>query len=179
MSGPRDPPRVTAVLDEITFKRTSEEAKNIKEWVHAYSKMKRATVGRVRAYFGFRVDEKGVVKESPEFPNWLSEIASECNTKFGIDVPWNQCIVNKYENKQGISKHVDDGAYGNRIMTFVFNGARNDELWIATDKGRVKIPTPANSAYLLQGDIRWCPHERPARARTEPLYVVTFRNVVR
>ena len=138
---------------------------------------------RERAFFVYELTNWQMVARTL-FPGILKEVACATHDAMvdGLDeagsARWNQCIVNKYAEKEGIGRHVDNREYGDAVMTLTICGTPRDVLWVWTEKKtRVVVPTPDNSAYLLVGNNIWFPHQRPPRARRENLYTLTLRSV--
>lgn len=157
------------------------------EWTRARGAYGEAK--RERAFFGYELENGRMVARTP-FPGILKEVARATHDAMeddldgldGLDAAgsarWNQCIVNKYADREGIGRHVDNREYGDAVMTLTIRGTPRDVLWVWTEKKtRVVVPTPDNSAYLLVGKNRWFPHQRPPRARREDLYTLTLRSV--
>jgi alkylated DNA repair dioxygenase AlkB len=145
--------------------------------------------------YGYKYDYKTrtVAEKINPIPDFLIGLRDQLQTLSGElnllpkSFVFNQCIVNKYDQGQGIGAHVDLKTYGPVIGCYTLaNGAimrfRNKE-----DKKKVDIYVQPNSLYIMSGDARneWT-HEMPA-TKTDVLdgkkqnrgqrISVTFRNV--
>ena len=95
---------------------------------------------RERAFFGFEL-ENGRMTPRTAFPEILKEVARALHDAMEGDLDnaltsesWNQCIVNKYGDKQGIGRHTDNKEYGDAVMTVTIRGTSRDVLWVWTEK---------------------------------------------
>jgi alkylated DNA repair dioxygenase AlkB len=98
----------------------------------------------------------------------------------------NQCIVNKYEPKQGISAHIDKVTFGPAIVCFTL-GSGTTMTFTKTDKDGTKHTidkyVEPNSVYLMTGESRYLwKHEIKSRVadgkiRRKTRISVTFRTV--
>jgi alkylated DNA repair dioxygenase AlkB len=82
----------------------------------------------------------------------------------------NQCIVNKYEPKQGISAHIDKESFGPVIVCFTLGSGTT--MTFTTIKNNEKIVfekyVEPNSVYLMTGESRYkWKHEIKSRVSDE------------
>jgi alkylated DNA repair dioxygenase AlkB len=77
---------------------------------------------------------------------------------------FNQCIVNNYNNSQGISTHTDFRGYGNIIGCFTLN-AGAIMIFKKSGESDVELYTEPLSLYIMSKDSRlvWT-HEMPSRS---------------
>jgi len=66
---------------------------------------------------------------------------------------FNQCIVNKYVNNQGISKHIDNTNYGKIIGCFTINSGCS--ILFEDKKEKKEIYVEPNSLYIMSKDARY------------------------
>ncbi len=94
----------------------------------------------------------------------------------------NQCIVNKYEPKQGISAHIDKESFGPVVICFTLGSGTT--MTFTTIKNREKVVIEKyvgpNSVYLMTGDSRYeWKHEIKSRLTDEIGGVTGFRGKIR
>lgn len=95
--------------------------------------------------------------------NELTDICQELNL-INHDEKFNQCIINNYEEGQGISAHIDRTEYGSVIGCFIINSGSSI---IFRKKDKIKEKYINNkSLYIMSGDSRYkWTHEIPNRKK--------------
>lgn len=94
----------------------------------------------------------------------------------------NQCIVNKYESKQGISAHIDKETFGTAIVCFTLGSGTT--VTFSNNCEKVEKYVEPNSLYIMTGRSRYSwKHEIIPRAadngvKRETRISVTFRTVI-
>jgi alkylated DNA repair dioxygenase AlkB len=97
----------------------------------------------------------------------------------------NQCIVNKYEPKQGISAHIDKTTFGPVIVCFTLNSGTTMTFsrMVGDIKEVIEKYVEPNSVYLMTGESRYLwKHEIKSRLtdnriKRKTRISVTFRTV--
>lgn len=92
----------------------------------------------------------------PEFMEKLKELLIKvCNEKNIVDVGYvfNQCIVNNYNQGQGISKHIDLKTFGKVIGCFTIMGGATMRFSLGSKK--YDIYTKPKSLYIMSGEARY------------------------
>lgn len=97
----------------------------------------------------------------------------------------NQCIVNKYEPRQGISAHIDKETFGPVVVCFTIGSGTTMTFTTIKNKEKVVVEkyVEPNSVYLMTGESRYeWKHEIKPRVSDEGIrrqtrISVTFRTV--
>lgn len=116
-----------------------------------------------------------------QVPPLLREVISHIPNRNHVN--FNQCIVNRYLEGEGIEPHIDADCLGDTIACFSF-GAQSPIVFSnpETNEG-VEILMKDNSFYLMEGDARYkwkhsMPNLHPPRRQEDiPRYSVTFRSI--
>jgi alkylated DNA repair dioxygenase AlkB len=88
----------------------------------------------------------------------------------------NQCIVNNYNNKQSISKHIDSHVFGPVIGCFSIGDCAIMRFTNANNS--VDVCVEPNSLYIMSGDARYgWSHEMLPHKGTRRISI-TFRSVI-
>lgn len=179
---------VPDILDE-------EESKYVTDFLNEKGVWKSVTDSddsRKVQHYGYKYDYKtrNIFEKIEEIPNELKGLRVKLRMILNLleieSGKFNQCIVNKYEQGQGIGAHIDVKQYGPVIGCFTLgNGAimrfKNKE------GGRVDFYVQPNSLYIMSGDARYkWTHEMPAtktdlldgkKVKRGERISVTFRHV--
>lgn len=125
---------------------------------------------RVVQHYGYRYDyfKQNVAIKCEDIPSFLiplKDLLTRICLNQNIISPeynFNQCIVNNYNAKQGISEHIDIDKFGSVIGCFtigtgaIMKFTRKDEL--------VELYVEPNSLYIMSGDARYVwKHSMPAK----------------
>ena len=135
-------------------------------------------LSRQTQHYGFRYDYKSrkLYDDVPKIPDWLKDIAniinfSECD----------QIIINKYEEGQGISSHIDHKQlFGNDI--FVLSLGEDTKYIMKGIVGRTRVSETVSvnrrSLLHLRGEARYeWTHSLKMKKNTTTRYSITFRSV--
>lgn len=153
--------------------------------------------GRKVQQYGFEYDystRKGTdykkIADIPESLILLQKIAIDSIKKLVDEetvnqCKLNQCIVNKYEPKQGISAHVDKETFGPIIVCFTLGSGTTMTFTRILNREKVIVEkyVEPNSIYIMSGDSRydWKHEIKPRIAdndiRRKTRISVTFRTV--
>ena len=129
-----------------------------------------SAASRVVQHYGsaYSYASRRIVNDAPAIPEFLvplqKRLVAVCRD-LGIHVPspgFNQAIVNNYLPGQGISKHIDLGAYGPVIGCFTLSGGAT--MVFRRGLAEYDLHVEPNSLYIMASDARstWT-HEMPAR----------------
>lgn len=152
-----------------------------------------ASGNRVVKQYGYKYNyvTKNIKTPATPFTPELAALADiakkECATRGLIcdGYEFNQCIINKYEPGEGISKHIDLVGYGNVIACFSFgSGAVMD---FEKNGDCIQLYVEHGSLYIMSGQSRLDYTHEMKRRKTDSVdgkrikrnvrYSVTFRNV--
>jgi alkylated DNA repair dioxygenase AlkB len=153
--------------------------------------------GRKVQQYGFEYDystRKGSdYKKIEEIPELLSllqtmglhTVESLVDKEIFEKTKLNQCIVNKYEPKQGISAHIDKTTFGPVIVCFTLNSGTTMTFsrMVGDIKEVIEKYVEPNSVYLMTGESRYLwKHEIKSRLtdnriKRKTRISVTFRTV--
>lgn len=114
--------------------------------------------------------------------NTVKEVVSE---EIFNESKLNQCIVNKYEPKQGISAHIDKISFGPVIACFTLGSGTTMTFTTIRNKEKITIEkyVESNSLYIMSDESRysWMHEIKPRVAddgvRRGTRISVTFRSV--
>ena len=109
-------------------------------------------------HYGYKYNYKsGNVKEEatpfPEFAKRLVEIVKEKIQVEEKDSDFNQCLVNKYVDNQGIAAHIDALTFGKYICCFTLGHGAN--LHFSKGDSHIDLYTEPNSLYIMSGEARY------------------------
>ena len=124
-----------------------------------------STKGRLVQHYGFAYDYETYniyqrVDPIPEFMNKLLDtLYSKCNeidiiNETNKNYTFNQCIVNRYEPGQGISKHIDVKSYGGIIGCYTIGGGCN-MTFRHKNGDTYTVYVKPGSLYIMSGDSRY------------------------
>ena len=126
--------------------------------------------------YTYSYDRSGVTK-TDDIPSQLLDPTKTINQKLGINVCFDQLIINKYEKGQGISPHIDHTKYfGDVIMCITL---MNPVIAIFMRNGQeVEVDLEPGSAYVMSGDARykWTHQMRQTKGTRISL---TYRTVIK
>ena len=157
------------------------EALSPEGYKHVYN-----SSNRVAKHFGYEynyVSKNIRIPTTPFTPNLLAlaDLAEKHCAEKGLICKFNQCIINKYEIGEGITKHIDNPQYGPVIACFTFgSGAAMhfDEHEIYVEPGSLYIMSgPARTDYTHEMRKRKTDIVNGKRVARGIRYSVTFRNV--
>jgi len=95
---------------------------------------------------------------APEVPSWLmpSKLAAEavCTHMFRRPIVFDQCIINRYVDAQGIRNHIDHKMFGPIIACHTFGVGSRMNFWNPHDQTEYNLHVAPNSLYVMSGDVR-------------------------
>lgn len=116
---------------------------------------------RVCFGYNYSIRKRGVA-EKTEIPAILHKVAKYLPSEWVGEIE--QCIINRYEGKQGIGRHVDASAFGDVIAGITIGGGA---MIVFRDEQRKivkQVYASDNTCYILTGDFRHkFTHEIPVR----------------
>ena len=71
------------------------------------------------------------------------------------DTKFNQCIINRYENGQGITPHIDAECFGSVICCFTFGEGSLMNFKRVIDEKEYNLRVEDNSVYIMSGESRY------------------------
>lgn len=133
--------------------------------------------GRKVLHYGFIYDYKSraQLEKTEEIPYLFKKLLENKIKNFDTD-SYNQLIINRYESKQGISKHIDSLIFGDSIICFSLGC--DDTVIFSRDNEEIKVLIPRRSVYIMTSDSRYqYKHEIRPKVRHESRYSLTYRIV--
>lgn len=116
---------------------------------------------RLVQHYGYKYNYKtyNIYEKCEDIPEFLYELKSyltDVCLELGIidnSYNFNQCIVNNYNEGQGISPHIDFRDYGKVIGCFTLGSG--SEMSFTLDDYKYNIYVNPNSLYIMSGDSRY------------------------
>lgn len=138
--------------------------------------------GRVVQQYGYIYDysRSNALAKTEQLPGFLQPyhdvLCDNMRALMLAPLDMNQCIVNNYNNKQSISKHIDSRVFGPVIGCFSVGDCAIMRFTNANNS--VDVCVEPNSLYIMSGDVRyeWSHEMLPLRGNRR--ISITFRSVV-
>jgi alkylated DNA repair dioxygenase AlkB len=131
-------------------------------------------------------------QRAPAIPAWLlaSKLAAEtacdrlCPNPNGEPIVFDQCIINRYVDRQGIRNHIDHKMFGAVIACHTLGAGSCMNFWNPHSQAEYNLNVAHNSLYIMSGDVRntWF-HGMPAQQHLGELrygggrYSITWRTL--
>lgn len=134
-------------------------------------------------HYGFVYDyvTRNIHEETTEFPEIIKDLRNDIPDEIlpnGEESSkyFNQCIINRYLPKEGISQHTDFKSFGEAIACYTFGDKR--EMQFTLGSKIYNVETHPGDLYVMTGDSRrkW-KHSMPSHKGTGVVFSITFRNV--
>lgn len=160
----------------------------VKLWEKVYQEEWCYDIKRRTQHYGYKYDYKlrrinEKQKTKPMTP-WLQDLANEVGHAISHTVPnagwaqFDQCIINEYQEGQGIAPHIDCQPCFEDIITTLSLGSEyvmDFMNWKTKDK--FKLPLEVGSLLILSGEARydWTHALKPQKGTRVS---ITFRKVI-
>ena len=158
-----------------------------------WKSLSKSSNSRKVQHYGYKYNyrTRNIHEKCEDMPLFLTRIINKlikiCKIKklINYDYTFNQCIINNYESKQGISRHIDIKEYGDVIGCYSAGGY-GTMIFKKYDISH-KITVSPGSLYIMTGDSRYkWTHEMPPcvydivdgkKIKRNRRVSLTFRNV--
>jgi alkylated DNA repair dioxygenase AlkB len=133
--------------------------------------------------YNYRKNTDTQLNKLDEIPDFLSKLINKNMTYYGVGCDehniYNQLIINKYEHKQCISKHIDDTKYFGPVICCLTIGCSTDIVFTYQNKKEI-INVDVGSLYIMSGDSRykWYHQTKTNNDKNLARYSLTFRTVI-
>jgi len=154
----------------------SEKSRRVQQYGFAYNYSGRSTIG-------------SEIEPMPDFIVFLKVLAEQICSEvgLGLEISFNQCIINNYDPGQKISAHIDNPNFGPVIACFSFGPGLGLFMDFKKNEDQYHHFALNNSLYIMSGSSRYeWSHEIASRKsdivdgskiKRERRVSVTFRTV--
>jgi len=109
--------------------------------------------------YDYPYDSKSTIKKTEAIPQFLLDLVKPERVNKIINeellkTEMEQLIINKYEENQKISPHIDHVKYFGDVIVCITLGHGTDAIFTQNNK-QIKIPLAKNSIYIMSDDARY------------------------